>query len=757
MDSPLFTGGDMASPGMKKRAEQLVARAGELARAGNRDKALLALQRAAELDPDNVDIQKRIAELEREQAAMRNFSKSRSARAHTNIGQATPADFVSECMKRSEEALSDGDEVRALQELERAKRHDPENIDVNRAIQILRRQIKVNGLFDKAVARLAAGEPGEAVITARRIFEMWSMAPVLPELVSRIEAWSPEPARPAAPSRPSGAPKPRVKAVPAEAEVSPETAMIASIRDRIAKSDYKEAHKEAVKAAALYPANATVKDLVAGLEKLLGKAAPASEEKAEAAPAPAARPRKAAPPAPEPGAEEPPAERDEGKRKGFPLWIAAVAVLLVLAVVFVVFRPFQKPPVVVEPVGLEPYTVSFTVEGVEAPIVSLDGAELDPHPETGIYAFSDTLQAPRTVEIRAAGYETLVRTFQPEPGSATEGMVLRPDTLGTHTVTVTFTPVMPSGQPQPEPGQVTWLVNGAQVSPPVEIPTGYHVFQPQMQGFNSLPESILVDYSTEVQSFGLALLSRQESQVVLTLGADVPGTANFDIDGERVGSGVRRISQVLPLGTHTLRVTMENREPWTETVNLTEAGYTRTVVPVEIILTGRLLIGPEPWANVFVNGESRGQTPMPPLELPEGTYTVRLTNPEYEDQVSTVTIAAGEDTSIRYTAQPVEVTPEEVAAPTDEPVIPPFPISQTAPVTPSLAQQRGDVHGFVTLEVRVGTDGRVRDVSIINDQVGLGCGQAAVDAVRQWVFNPATQGGVPVEVTTTVQVRFDVE
>ncbi len=740
----------MVSPGMKKRAEQLVARAGELARAGNREKALLALQRAAELDPENEQIQKSIAELEREQAAMRNFSKSRSARAHTNIGQATPADFVSECMKRSDEALSEGDEVRALQELERAKRHDPENIDVNRKIQILRRQIKVNGLFDKAVARLASGEPAEAVAAARRIFEMWSMAPSLPELVSRIEAWTPA----GAPKRET-APVRKTRQAPAAAAVSPETAAVASIRDRIAKSAYMEAYQEALEASSKYPGNTTIRDLITGLEKLLGKTAPVVSEPEEApAPAPAVkRTRKAAPvpePVIEPAREEP---REPEGRKKFPVWIVVAAVLAVLAVLILVFKPFG-PPEPVEPVGVQPYTVSFTVPGVAEPHVSLDGVELHPDPATGVYSFTDTLSTPRTVEVRVIGYETLFQTFQPEPGSVSE-MELAPDTLGTHTVTVAFSPVMPAGEPDPEPGQIAWMVDGAQVSTPLEIPTGLHVFQPVMEGFNSIPESILVDFSPEVQNFTLALLSRQESQIVLTLAADVPGTANFDIDGERVGSGVRRVSEVLPLGTHTIRVTMENREPWAETVNLTEAGYTRTVAPVEIILTGRLLIGPEPWANVTVNGESRGQTPMPPLELPEGTYTVRLTNPDYEDQVSTVTITAGEDTSIRYTAQPV--SPEEITSPADEPVIPPFPISQTSPVTPSLALQRGDVHGFVTLEVRVGTDGRVRDVSVINDQVGLGCGQAAIDAVRQWVFNPATQGGSPVEVTTTVQVRFDVD
>ena len=530
---------------------------------------------------------------------------------------------------------------------------------------------------------------------------------------------------------------------------------MASIRDRIAKSAYKEAYQEAVEASQKYPGNATITDLVTGLEKLLGKTAPAPEEpKAEVAPAPRPRKHRVVEPAPEPvvPVEEPEAPE---KKKGLPMGIIAAAVLLVVALVVIfVFKPFGRGGGPELPVGPEPYTVSFSVDGVADPHVSLDGTEINPDPATGTYAFTDTTTAPRLIEVRAIGFETLVQTLQPEPGSTVE-LVLEPDTLGTHEVEIAFFPIMPEGEPAPQPGEVTWMVDGEAVSSPFQVRTGMHVFQPVMEGFNSLPESVLVDYSADAQNFSLALLSMQESQVVLTLAADVTGSANFDIDGTRVASGVRRVTQVLPLGTHTLRVTMEDREPWTETVNLTADGYARTVTPVEIIRTGRLLIGPEPWANVFVNGDAVGQTPMPPLELEEGTYSVRLSNPDYEDQVSTVVITAGEDASIRYTADPV--TPEEITSTADEPVIPPFPISQTAPVTPSLAQQRGDVHGFVTLEVRVGTDGRVRDASVINDQVGLGCGPAALDAVRQWVFNPATQGGVPVEVTTTVQVRFDVE
>jgi len=69
----------------------------------------------------------------------------------------------------------------------------------------------------------------------------------------------------------------------------------------------------------------------------------------------------------------------------------------------------------------------------------------------------------------------------------------------------------------------------------------------------------------------------------------------------------------------------------------------------------------------------------------------------------------------------------------------------------------GDIHGYVTLEVLVGADGSVQNVSVVSDELGLGCGAAAEAAVQQWIFSPATQGGVPIEVPTTVQVRFDVD
>jgi len=330
-------------------------------------------------------------------------------------------------------------------------------------------------------------------------------------------------------------------------------------------------------------------------------------------------------------------------------------------------------------------------------------------------------------------------------------LVLQP--LGTGTARVAFTLRMPEGEAQPDPQAVSYLVDGQPAAAiPIDLPTGLHVFQAVMDEFNSIPDTVLIDTPGEV-GIELALLSPETSQISLTLAGDIPGSAVFYVDGAQVGTG-RRLTHVAQRGDHTLLVTMDGRENWTRSIALGADGFSQTVVLEETVTTGRLLIGPEPWAEVSINGTGYGQTPMPPIELEAGTYTVRLTNPDYEDQEVSVQIVTGQDTSIRYTAPERQTQPEIIE---EQPVIPPFPVSQPAPTVPGLAAQRGDVHGYVTLEVRVGTDGSVTDVQVTNDPLGLGCGQAAADAVRSWRFNPATQGGVPVEVTTTVQVRFDVQ
>ena len=83
----------------------------------------------------------------------------------------------------------------------------------------------------------------------------------------------------------------------------------------------------------------------------------------------------------------------------------------------------------------------------------------------------------------------------------------------------------------------------------------------------------------------------------------------------------------------------------------------------------------------------------------------------------------------------------------------PVKIRNVAPEYPPLAQQ-ARVEGTVILECTISPKGRVTDVKVLRG-IPLLDG-AAVEAVRQWVYNPTLLNGVPVPVVMTVTVNFGI-
>jgi TonB family protein len=73
------------------------------------------------------------------------------------------------------------------------------------------------------------------------------------------------------------------------------------------------------------------------------------------------------------------------------------------------------------------------------------------------------------------------------------------------------------------------------------------------------------------------------------------------------------------------------------------------------------------------------------------------------------------------------------------------------PSYPDIAKQ-ARVQGVVILECTIGSDGRVQEVKVLRGIPLLD--EAAVDAVRQWVYTPTLLNGVPVPVIMTVTVHF---
>jgi protein TonB len=81
----------------------------------------------------------------------------------------------------------------------------------------------------------------------------------------------------------------------------------------------------------------------------------------------------------------------------------------------------------------------------------------------------------------------------------------------------------------------------------------------------------------------------------------------------------------------------------------------------------------------------------------------------------------------------------------------PHKIKDVAPVYPQIAQI-SRIEGTVILDAVIGENGRVRDVRVVRSFPMLD--QAAVDAVRQWIYTPTLLNGEPVPVIMTVTVAF---
>ena len=79
-----------------------------------------------------------------------------------------------------------------------------------------------------------------------------------------------------------------------------------------------------------------------------------------------------------------------------------------------------------------------------------------------------------------------------------------------------------------------------------------------------------------------------------------------------------------------------------------------------------------------------------------------------------------------------------------------------APKYPRAAHRR-NVTGSVDVTFTITTDGRIRDLSVIESEPGETFDQAAMDAVEKWRFEPVVENGVAVEKRSAVRLAFTLQ
>jgi protein TonB len=70
--------------------------------------------------------------------------------------------------------------------------------------------------------------------------------------------------------------------------------------------------------------------------------------------------------------------------------------------------------------------------------------------------------------------------------------------------------------------------------------------------------------------------------------------------------------------------------------------------------------------------------------------------------------------------------------------------------------QRAGLEGTVVLGVVVDRSGHVTHIRVLHS-LGAGLDEKAIEAVRQWVFNPGLKAGRPVAVEARIEVTFKLE
>jgi len=79
-------------------------------------------------------------------------------------------------------------------------------------------------------------------------------------------------------------------------------------------------------------------------------------------------------------------------------------------------------------------------------------------------------------------------------------------------------------------------------------------------------------------------------------------------------------------------------------------------------------------------------------------------------------------------------------------------VYRTEPEYPELARKAG-IEGRVYIKILVDKEGKVRDAILLRG-VGAGLDEAALEAVRQWVYTPAIQNNRPVAVWVAQPIDF---
>jgi len=123
--------------------------------------------------------------------------------------------------------------------------------------------------------------------------------------------------------------------------------------------------------------------------------------------------------------------------------------------------------------------------------------------------------------------------------------------------------------------------------------------------------------------------------------------ATIYIDGDSMDTTPLDKPLLLKPGRHILKLLNAAYPPIEKTIIL-KAGLTDSLKINLNDLVGKLVCNVEPWGKIYINGQFKGITPLPPIVLLPGIYMLKITNPNFKSMIKKITIKAKEVKNFNY-------------------------------------------------------------------------------------------------------------
>lgn len=132
------------------------------------------------------------------------------------------------------------------------------------------------------------------------------------------------------------------------------------------------------------------------------------------------------------------------------------------------------------------------------------------------------------------------------------------------------------------------------------------------------------------------------------------------------------------------------------------------------------------------------------------------TQTEMSQSIAPVIQDIEEENIIIEAPQEENIVIEDDALPPPEAFVPyetpPAPVTRVQPKYPELARKAG-IEGTVYIKILVDKQGMVRDAILLRG-IGGGLDEAALEAVKKWMYTPAIQNNMPVAVWVAQPINF---